>query len=91
MGFKVPPQKKLRGPYSASELYRLTTATCRRNLLPTFVDRRVSRGQRGVSPTVVNLSFLDRVKVPNFIEIVRATGRDHTKSLKWEYSRHRRK
>jgi hypothetical protein len=24
------------------------------------VDRRVSRGQRGGSPTVVNLSFLDR-------------------------------
>jgi hypothetical protein len=37
-----------------------TTATCRRNLVPTFVDRRVSRGQRGRSPTVVNLSFLDR-------------------------------
>jgi hypothetical protein len=31
------------------------TATCRRNLVPTFVDRRVSRGQRGGSPTVVNL------------------------------------
>jgi hypothetical protein len=36
------------------------TATCRRNLVPTFVDRGVSRGQRGGSPTVVNLSFLDR-------------------------------
>jgi hypothetical protein len=36
------------------------TATCRRNLGPTFVDRGVSRGQRGGSPTVVNLSFLDR-------------------------------
>jgi hypothetical protein len=23
------------------------TATCRRNLVPTFVDRGVSRGQRG--------------------------------------------
>jgi hypothetical protein len=31
------------------------TATCRRSLVPTFVDRRVSRGQRGGSPTVVNL------------------------------------
>jgi hypothetical protein len=31
-----------------------------RNLVPTFVDRGVSRGQRGGSPTVVNLSFLDR-------------------------------
>jgi hypothetical protein len=34
------------------------TATCRRNLVPTFVDRGVSRGQRGRSLTVVNLSFL---------------------------------
>jgi hypothetical protein len=30
------------------------TATCRRNLVPTFVDRGVSRGQRGGSPTVIN-------------------------------------
>jgi hypothetical protein len=36
------------------------TATCRRNLVPTFADRGVSRGQRGGSPTAVNLSFLDR-------------------------------
>jgi hypothetical protein len=28
--------------------------------VPNFVDRRVSHGQRGGSPTVVNLSFLDR-------------------------------
>jgi hypothetical protein len=35
------------------------TATCPRNLVPTFVDKGVSRGQRGGSPTVVNLSFLD--------------------------------
>jgi hypothetical protein len=41
---------KLRGSYSASEL---ATATCRRNLVPTFVDRGVLRGQRGGSPTVV--------------------------------------
>jgi hypothetical protein len=33
------------------------TGTCRRNLVPTFVDRGVSRGQRGGSPTVVNLQF----------------------------------
>jgi hypothetical protein len=32
------------------------TATCRRNLVPTFAGRGVSRGQRGGSPTVVNLS-----------------------------------
>jgi hypothetical protein len=36
------------------------TATCWRNLVPTFVDREVSRGQHGGSPTAVNLSFLDR-------------------------------
>jgi hypothetical protein len=36
------------------------TSTCLRNLVPTFVDRGVSRGLRGGSPTVVNLSFLDR-------------------------------
>jgi hypothetical protein len=29
-------------------------------LVPTFADRGVSRGQRGGSPKVVNLSFLDR-------------------------------
>jgi hypothetical protein len=36
------------------------TETFRRYLAPTFVDRGVARGQRGGSPTVVNLSFLDR-------------------------------
>jgi hypothetical protein len=36
------------------------SASCRQNLVPSFVDRRVSRGQRGGSPTVVILSFLDR-------------------------------
>jgi hypothetical protein len=43
------------------------TATYRRNLVPTFVDRGVSRGQRGGSPTVVNLSFLDRIMQFNFV------------------------
>jgi hypothetical protein len=38
------------------------TATFRRNLVPTFADREESRGQRGGSPTVVNLSFLDRIQ-----------------------------
>jgi hypothetical protein len=33
------------------------TATCWRNLVPTFVDRRVLRGQRGRSPMVVNVSL----------------------------------
>jgi hypothetical protein len=36
------------------------TATGRRKLVPTFVDRGMSRGQRGGSPTAVNLSFLDQ-------------------------------
>jgi hypothetical protein len=42
------------------------TAIFRRNLVPTFVDRGVSRGQRGGSPTVVNLSFLDRSRYFSF-------------------------
>jgi hypothetical protein len=37
------------------------TAIYRRNLVPTFVDRGVPRGQRGGSPTAVNLSFLDQL------------------------------
>jgi hypothetical protein len=36
------------------------TVTCRRNLVLTFADRGVSRGQRGGTRTAVNLSFLDR-------------------------------
>jgi hypothetical protein len=35
-------------------------------LVSTFVDRGVSRGQRGESPTVVNLSFLDRSRYFSF-------------------------
>jgi hypothetical protein len=35
------------------------TATHRRILVPTFADRGVLRGQRGGTPTAVNLSFLD--------------------------------
>jgi hypothetical protein len=42
------------------------TETFRRNIVPTFVDRGVSRGQRGGSPTVVNLSFLDRSRYFSF-------------------------
>jgi hypothetical protein len=36
------------------------TATGRRILVPTFVDRGVSCGQRAGTPTAVSLSFLDR-------------------------------
>jgi hypothetical protein len=42
------------------------TAICRLNLVPTFVDRGMSRGQRGGSSTVVNLSFLDRSRYFSF-------------------------
>jgi hypothetical protein len=35
------------------------TANCWRNLLPTFADRGVSRGQCGGFPKVINLRFLD--------------------------------
>jgi hypothetical protein len=41
-------------------------ATGRPILLPTFVDRRVSRDQRDGSPTVVKLSFLDRSRYFSF-------------------------
>jgi hypothetical protein len=42
------------------------TATCRRNLVLTFMDRGVSRGQRGGAPTAVNLGFLDRSRYFSF-------------------------
>jgi hypothetical protein len=42
------------------------TATSRRNLVPTFADRGVSRGQHGGTPTVVYLSFLDRSRYFSF-------------------------
>jgi hypothetical protein len=42
------------------------TATCRRNLVPTFADREVSRDQRSESPTIVILSFLDRCRYFSF-------------------------
>jgi hypothetical protein len=42
------------------------TATGRRILVPTFVDRMVSRGQRGGTPTAVNLSSLDRSRYFSF-------------------------
>jgi hypothetical protein len=42
------------------------TATGRRNIVPTFVDRGLSRGQCGRSPTAVNLSFVDRSRYFSF-------------------------
>jgi hypothetical protein len=52
------PKKKKKKPNSVAfspqaNYTDWATATCRRNLVPTFVDRGVSRGQRGGSPTVV--------------------------------------
>jgi hypothetical protein len=47
-----------------------TTATCRRNLVPTFADRGASRGQRGGSRTVVNLSVLDRSRYFSFNQLL---------------------
>jgi hypothetical protein len=56
--------------YVASSLFfnytDWATATYRRNLVPNFVDRGVSRGQRFGSPTVVNLSILDRSRDLSF-------------------------
>jgi hypothetical protein len=46
------------------------TATCWRNLVPTFADRGVSRRQRGGSPTVVNLSFLDQSHYFSFKQLL---------------------
>jgi hypothetical protein len=61
---KIKKKKKKKNPSVAlsprANYTDWSTATCRRNLMSTFVDRGVSRGQRGGSPTVVNLSFLDR-------------------------------
>jgi hypothetical protein len=55
-----PQQEAAREPRSKGSIDRLTTATCWRNLVPTFEDRGLSRGKRNGSPTVVKLSFLDR-------------------------------
>jgi hypothetical protein len=59
-------QHKFRGPSPRANYTDWLTATCWPNLAPTFVDRGVSRGQRGGSPTVVKLSFLDRSRYFSF-------------------------
>jgi hypothetical protein len=67
--FQVAPHLSSRGSVVLSPQANYTdwsTATCRRNLVPTFVDRWVSRGQRDGSPTVVNLSVLDRNRYFSF-------------------------
>jgi ABC-type arginine transport system ATPase subunit len=66
-GEQKQKQKKNSVAFSPQANYTdWATATCRRNLVPTLVDRGVSRGQRGESPTVVNLSFLDRSRYFSF-------------------------
>jgi hypothetical protein len=57
---------KLRGPYSESELYRLRDRQLSTKFSAKFVDRGVSRGQHGRSPTVVNPSSLDRSRYFSF-------------------------
>jgi hypothetical protein len=54
-------------PFSLQTNYTdWATATFWRNLVPTFVDRGMSRCQYGESPMVVNLSFLDRSRYFSF-------------------------
>jgi hypothetical protein len=57
---------KLRGPYSASELYRLIDRHLSTKLSANFYGWRGARVQRGGSLTVVNLSFLDRSRYFSF-------------------------
>jgi hypothetical protein len=62
LSLKPTPQNNNKNSLALSPQANCTewaTATWR-NLVPTFVDRGVSRGQRGGSPTVVILSFLNR-------------------------------
>jgi hypothetical protein len=63
---RTKKKNNLRGLQSASELYRLIDRHLSTNLVPTFGDRGMSRGQRGGSPTVVNLSYLDRSRYFSF-------------------------
>jgi hypothetical protein len=53
------------GFLSASELYRLSDCHFLLKFSAKFVDRGVSRGQRGGSPTVT-LSFLERSRYFSF-------------------------
>jgi hypothetical protein len=62
MKFKIDSDTKT----NSVALCPQATATCWWNVVPTFVDRGVSRGQHAGSPTVVNLSFLDRSRYFSF-------------------------
>jgi hypothetical protein len=60
--YPSPPSSKQTNSVAFSPQVNYTdweTTTYWRNLVPTFADRGVSRGQHGGSPTVINLSFLD--------------------------------
>jgi hypothetical protein len=48
----------------------LATATFWRNLVQTFADRWVLRGQRGGSTTAVDISFLDRSHYFSFTSLL---------------------
>jgi hypothetical protein len=64
------------------------TYTFRRNLVPTFVDIGVSRGQRGGSPTTVNLIFLYLSRYFSFKESSCELGNEPSGSIKcWELPR----
>jgi hypothetical protein len=64
--FRTEQTNKFRGPLSTSELYRLIDRHLSMKLVPTSEARGVSRNQPGGSPTVVNLSFLDRRRYFSF-------------------------
>jgi hypothetical protein len=57
------------------------TAIGRRILVPTFVDRGISLGQRGGSPTAVNLSLLDRSRYFFFQVAPHLSSRDWVGSV----------
>jgi hypothetical protein len=62
-------QKKTSVTFSPQANYTdWATATGSRILVPTFVDRGMSRGQRGGTSTAVNLTFLDRDHYPHEAE-----------------------
>jgi hypothetical protein len=54
------PCRAVRHHTHATHTAEQSTGPCQRNSVPTFVDRELSRGQRGGSPTAVNLTFLYR-------------------------------
>jgi hypothetical protein len=63
---KIKQQTSCVGHSTHENYTDLATDTCQRNLVPTFADRGMSRGQRDGSPKTVNLSFLDRSRYFSF-------------------------